>query len=158
MQISIIYVGNIKDKYLADAAAEYEKRLGAYGKVQNVELKEEKITDGASDAEIKAAIGREGERIIAALPPKSYKIALCIEGCEMSSEEYAAFLGKARDISAQITFIVGGAFGLSEDVKKMCDARISLSKMTFTHRLARVLLLEQTYRAMNILAGGKYHK
>ena len=158
MQLSIIYVGNIKDKYLADAAAEYEKRLGAYGKVQNIELREEKITDGASAPEISAAIAREGERILAALPQKSYKIALCVEGQEMSSEEYAAFLGKARDTSAQITFIVGGAFGLSEDVKKLCDARISLSKMTFTHRLARVLLLEQTYRAMNILAGGKYHK
>ena len=158
MQLSIIYVGNIKDKYLADAAAEYEKRLGAYGKVQNIELREEKITDGASAAEFSAAIAREGERILAALPQKSYKIALCVEGREMSSEEYAAFLGKARETSAQITFIVGGAFGLSEDVKKLCDARISLSKMTFTHRLVRVLLLEQTYRAMNILAGGQYHK
>ena len=158
MQFNIVYVGNIKDKYLAEAAAEYEKRLGAYGKVVNTELKEEKITDGASDAEIKAAIGREGERILDALPQKSYKIALCVEGREMSSEEYAAFLGKVKDGSAQITFVIGGAFGLSEDVKRACDARVSISKMTFTHRLARVLLLEQTYRAMNILAGGKYHK
>ena len=158
MQFNIIYVGNIKDKYLADAASEYEKRLGAYGTVKNIELKEEKITDGASPAEIASAIAREGERILAALPQKSYKIALCVEGKEMSSEEYAAFLGKARDTSAQITFIVGGAFGLSEDVKKICDARVSLSKMTFTHRMARVLLLEQTYRAFNILSGGKYHK
>lgn len=158
MQFNIVYVGNIKDKYLADAAAEYEKRLGAYGKVANFELKEEKITDGASAAEISASIAREGERILAAVPQKSYKIALCVEGREMSSEEYAAFLGKVKDMSAQITFIIGGAFGLSEDVKRASDARISISKMTFTHRLARVLLLEQTYRAMNILAGGKYHK
>ena len=158
MQFNIVYVGNIKDKYLAEAAAEYEKRLGAYGAVKNTELKEEKITDGASAAEIAAAIEREGERILAALPQKSYKIALCVEGREMSSEEYAAFLGKVKDASAQITFIVGGAFGLSEKVKRACDSRISISKMTFTHRLARVLLLEQTYRAMNILAGGKYHK
>ena len=158
MQFNIIYVGNIKDKYLADAAAEYEKRLGAYGQVINTELKEEKITDGASDAEINAASARVGERIIAAVPPKSYKIALCVEGREMSSEEYAAFLEKVKDQNAQITFIIGGAFGLSEAVKTACDARISISKMTFTHRLARVLLLEQTYRAMNILSGGKYHK
>ena len=121
-------------------------------------VKEEKITDGASFAEISAAIARDGERILAAMPQKSYKIALCVEGREMSSEEYADFLGKARDNFAQISFIVGGAFGLSDEVKRVCDARISLSKMTFTHRLARVLLLEQTYRAMNILAGGKYHK
>ena len=158
MQFNIVYVGNIKDKYLAEAAAEYEKRLGAYGTVKSTELKEEKITDGASAAEIAAAIEREGERILAAIPQKSYKIALCVEGREMSSEEYAAFLGKVKDASAQITFIVGGAFGLSEKVKRTCDSRISISKMTFTHRLARVLLLEQTYRAMNILAGGKYHK
>lgn len=158
MQFNIVYVGNIKDKYLAEAAAEYEKRLGAYGKVVNTELKEEKIEGGASKAEICAAIDREGERIIAAVPQKSYKIALCVEGREMSSEDYAAFLGKAKDSSAQITFIVGGAYGMSDDVKRMCDARISISKMTFTHRLARILLLEQTYRAMNILSGGKYHK
>lgn len=158
MQFNIVYVGNIKDKYLAEAAAEYEKRLGAYGKVANTELKEEKIEGGASKAEIDAAIAREGERIIAALPQKSYKIALCVEGQEMSSEEYAAFLGKVKDLNTQITFIVGGAFGMSDDVKRACDARISISKMTFTHRLARVLLLEQTYRAMNILSGGKYHK
>lgn len=158
MQFNIVYVGNIKDKYLAEAAAEYEKRLGAYGKVVNTELKEEKIMEGASKAEIDAAIDREGERIIAAVPQKSYKIALCVEGREMSSEDYAAFLGKAKDSSAQITFIVGGAYGMSDDIKQMCDARISISKMTFTHRLARILLLEQTYRAMNILAGGKYHK
>ena len=158
MQFNIIYVGNIKDKYLADAAAEYEKRLGAYGKVANIELKEEKVPDGASSAEIKAAIDKEGERILAALPPKSYKIALCIEGREMSSEDFAALIEKIKISDSQISFVVGGAFGLSEKVKQACDSRISISKMTFTHRLARVLLLEQTYRAMNILSGGKYHK
>lgn len=158
MQINIIYVGNIKDKYLSDAVKEYEKRLGAYAKVQNVELKDEKLPENPSDAEVSAAIAKEGEKILAAIPPRSYKIAMCIEGKQMSSEDFADQIGKIKDNFPQITFIIGGAFGLSEKVKAECNLRLSISKMTFTHRMARVLLVEQIYRAMNILGGGKYHK
>ncbi len=159
MQVNIIYVGNIKDKFLADAVAEYEKRLSAYCKVQNTELKESRVPENASDAEISAAIEEEGKRILSALPKKSYKIALAVEGKELSSPDFAKQLEKAKDASGgQITFVIGGAFGMSEEVKAACDYRLSVSKMTFTHRMMRFILLEQIYRAFNILNGGKYHK
>ncbi len=159
MQVNIIYVGNIKDKFLADAVAEYEKRLSAYCKVQNTELKESRVPENASDAEISAAIEEEGKRILAALPKKSYKIALAVEGKELSSPDFARQIAKAKDVSGgQITFVIGGAFGMSEEVKAACNFRLSVSKMTFTHRMMRFILLEQVYRAFNILNGGKYHK
>ena len=159
MQVNIIYVGNIKDKFLADAVYEYEKRLSAYCKVKNTELKESKVPENASPAEISNAIAEEGKRILEAIPKKSYKIALAVEGKELSSPEFAAKLSKAAEEgSSQITFIIGGAFGMSEEVKAACDFRLSVSKMTFTHRMMRFILLEQIYRAFNINAGGKYHK
>ena len=159
MNVTLIYVGNIREKYLLDAVAEYEKRLSAYGKLTNIELKEEKLPDDPSDAQIAAAIEKEGDRILSVLPPKSKKIALCVEGKQLSSEEFSEYISKAEaEGSSSFTFIIGGAFGLDERVKSVCDLKLSLSKMTFTHRFARILLLEQIYRAKNIAAGGKYHK
>lgn len=159
MQINIIYVGNIKDKYFSDAVKEYEKRLSAYCKVVNTEIKETKIPENASAAQINKAIEEEGEKILSVLPQKSYKIALAVEGTMLSSEE----LAKKIDLSltggySSISFIIGGAFGMSEKVKKSCDMMLSISRMTFTHRMMRVIILEQIYRAYNILSGGKYHK
>ena len=159
MQINIIYVGNIKDKYFSDAVKEYEKRLSAYCKVVNTEIKETKIPENASAAQINKAIEGEGEKILSVLPQKSYKIALAVEGAMLSSEE----LAKKIDLSltggySSISFIIGGAFGMSEKVKKSCDMMLSVSRMTFTHRMMRVIILEQIYRAYNILSGGKYHK
>lgn len=159
MQINIIYVGNIKDKYFSDAVKEYEKRLSAYCKVVNTEIKEAKIPENASAAQINKAIEEEGEKILSVLPQKSYKIALAVEGTMLSSEE----LAKKIDLSltggySSISFIIGGAFGMSEKVKKACDMMLSVSRMTFTHRMMRVIILEQIYRAYNILSGGKYHK
>lgn len=159
MQINIIYVGNIKDKYFSDAVKEYEKRLSAYCKVVNTEIKEAKIPENASAAQINKAIEEEGEKILSVLPQKSYKIALAVEGAMLSSEE----LAKKIDLSltggySSISFIIGGAFGMSEKVKKSCDMMLSVSRMTFTHRMMRVIILEQIYRAYNILSGGKYHK
>ena len=159
MQINIIYVGNIKDKYFSDAVKEYEKRLSAYCKVVNTEIKETKIPENASAAQINKAIEEEGEKILSVLPQKSYKIALAVEVAMLSSEE----LAKKIDFSltggySSISFIIGGAFGMSEKVKKSCDMMLSVSRMTFTHRMMRVIILEQIYRAYNILSGGKYHK
>ena len=159
MQINIIYVGNIKDKYFSDAVKEYEKRLSAYCKVVNTEIKETKIPENASAAQINKAIEEEGKKILSVLPQKSYKIALAVEGAMLSSEE----LAKKIDLSltggySSISFIIGGAFGMSEKVKKSCDMMLSVSRMTFTHRMMRVIILEQIYRAYNILSGGKYHK
>ena len=139
--------------------AEYEKRLSAYCKVQNTEIKESRVPENASEAEIAAATAEEGKKILAVLPKKSFKIALAVEGEQLSSEDFARKLEKAKEAGgAQITFVIGGAFGMSEEVKKACDLRISFSKMTFTHRMMRFLLLEQVYRGFNILSGGKYHK
>lgn len=159
LQINILYVGNIKDKYLADAVQEYEKRLSSSCKIKNIELKEEKPPENPSDAEISQILRKEGDRILNALPPKSYKIALCVEGTEISSEELAKKIS-AITVSgySELTFIIGGAFGMDERVKKAADFRLSVSRMTFTHRMMRVILLEQIYRAQNILTGGHYHK
>lgn len=159
ISVNLIYIGDIREKYLLDAVAEYEKRLGAYCRLSDFELKEEKLPENPSPAQISAAIEKEGVRILDALPKKSLKIALCIEGAQYSSEEFSILLQKAAsDGFSQISFVIGGAFGLSDEVKKLCDIKLSVSKMTFTHRMARVLLLEQIYRAENIAAGGKYHK
>ena len=157
--INLIYVGNIRENYLLAAVAEYEKRLSAYCRLVCTEIKEEKLPDDPSQAQTEAAMKKEGERILAVLPRKSMKIALCVEGKQLSSEEFSSLIKSAENSGfSQISFIIGGAFGLSEEVKKVCDFRLSLSKMTFTHRFARILLLEQIYRAENIAAGGKYHK
>ncbi|MBQ9748210.1 MAG: 23S rRNA (pseudouridine(1915)-N(3))-methyltransferase RlmH [Clostridia bacterium] len=159
LQINILYVGNIKDKFLADAVAEYEKRLSSSCKLKHIELKEEKPPENPNDAEIAAVIRKEGDRLLQALPQRSYKIALCVEGKQISSEELAK---KLADIplmgTSEITFIIGGAFGMDERVKRAADFRLSISKMTFTHRMMRVILIEQIYRALNILGGGSYHK
>ena len=158
LQINILYVGNIKDKFFQDAVSEYETRLSGFCKLKNIELKEEKPKD-ESDTEIALVIKKEGDRLLEAIPPKSYKIALCVEGKQISSEELAE---RISDIPlsgySEITFIIGGAFGMDERVKKVADFRLSISKMTFTHRMMRVILIEQIYRALNIASGGHYHK
>ena len=157
--INLIYVGNIRENYLLAAVAEYEKRLSAYCRLVCTEIKEEKLPDDPSQAQTEAAMKKEGERILAVLPRKSMKIALCVEGKQLSSEEFSSLIKNAENSGfSQISFIIGGAFGLSEEVKKVCVFRLSLSKTTFTRRFTRILLLEQIYRAENIAAGGKYHK
>ena len=155
MNVNIIHVGNLKESYYKEAVAEYEKRLSRFCKVRNVEIKEEKLPDKPNQSEITAALTAEGKRILAAIPDKSYRIALCVEGEACSSEELAAVIYGCK---SDITFIIGGSYGLSDEVKKRCDRRISVSKMTFPHRLMRVILAEQIYRAFMINSGGEYHK
>ena len=159
MNIHIIYVGAPKESFFSDAAAEYEKRLRAYCKINNIFIKDERLSDNPKEGEIAAALRKEGERILSAVPPRAYKIAMCVEGMMMSSEKFASSLqGAANRGYSDIAFVIGGSFGLSEEVKKSCDLRLSVSMMTFPHRMMRPILLEQVYRAMNILDGGKYHK
>ena len=159
MTVNVIFVGSLKESFFAEAVAEYEKRLGAYCKVNNIFIKDERLSDKPSQAEVSAAFKKEGERILAALPARSYKIALCVEGKQMKSEDFAAlFENIATNGYSEISFIIGGSFGLSEEVKAACDKRMSVSMMTFPHRMMRVILLEQVYRAYNIIGGGKYHK
>ena len=158
LQINILYVGNIKDKFFQDAVSEYEKRLNGFCKLKNIELKEEKPKD-ESESEIATIIRKEGDRLLEAIPPKSYKIALCVEGKQISSEDLAQKISEIPLSGySEITFIIGGAFGMDERVKKAADFRLSISKMTFTHRMMRVILIEQIYRALNIVGGGHYHK
>ena len=159
MNITIIYVGGAKDGYISEGCAEFEKRIGAYAKLSQIELKEFRVSDESSAAARKLAMENEAKRIAEVLPKKSRKIALCVEGKQMSSPAFAEKIEKLKDEGcSHMVFIIGGPYGLDESIKSLCDMRLSLSEMTFNHRMARLLLLEQIYRALNISAGGNYHK
>jgi 23S rRNA (pseudouridine1915-N3)-methyltransferase len=159
MQVHIIAVGKIKEKYLQLGILEYEKRLRPYAKLHIVELPEEKRPVSASSSIEAAAIEKEGERICAAIPNGSFVIALDVRGVSWSSEELAdAFREWELAGKNQVAFVIGGDLGLSPAVLSRSDLRLSLSKMTFTHPMARLLLLEQVYRAFRILRGEPYHK
>ena len=159
MQIRVIAVGRIKEKYLQDGIAEYEKRLRPYAKVQIVEISEEKRPASATQSVERIALEKEGDRILAAVPEGSFLIALDVKGISWSSEELAASL-REWELSGQnqLAFVIGGDLGLSPAVIARSDLRLSLSKMTFTHPIARLLLVEQVYRAFRIMRGEPYHK
>jgi len=159
MQVHIIAVGKIKEPFLREGIAEYEKRLRPYLNLKIVELPEEKRQVSAQKSAEKSAMEREGERILAAIPPGSFVIALDIRGIHWSSVEFADFLKKQEMAGKnQITIGIGGDLGLSPAVLSQSDMRLSLSKMTFTHPMARFLLLEQVYRACRINSGEPYHR
>ena len=157
--VTIICEGKLKEKYLRDACAEYSKRLNGFCKLNIIELNPKKLSDNPSTAEIENALGSEGKEILSKIPSNAFVYAMCIEGKQMPSPKLAkeiencAVLGKSN-----VVFIIGGSFGLSEAVKKSADVRLSMSEMTFPHQLARIMLLEQIYRAFQISSGGKYHK
>jgi 23S rRNA (pseudouridine1915-N3)-methyltransferase len=159
MQIRVIAVGKIKEKFLQEGIAEYEKRLRPYVKLQVVELAEEKRPQQASPATESAAMGKEGDRILAAISEGSFVIALDVKGQSWSSEELAAMF-REWELAGQnqLAFVIGGDLGLSTAVHARSNLRLSLSKMTFTHPMARLLLLEQLYRACRINSGEPYHK
>jgi len=159
MQIHIIAVGKIKEKFLREGVAEYEKRLRPYLNLKIVELSEEKRSASASPSAEKTAIVKEGERILSAVPSGSYVVTLDDGGASWSSPELAGFL-RLRELAGknQFTFIIGGDLGLSPKVLTESDMQLSLSKMTFTHQMARLLLMEQIYRACRINSGEPYHK
>ena len=159
MQIRIIAVGKIKEKFLQDGIFEYEKRLRPYAKVQVFEVPEEKRPASASVSVEKAAVEKEGERILAAIPDGSFVIVLDIRGPSWSSEELAeSFRQWELAGQNQLVFVIGGDLGLSPAILSRSDCRLSLSRMTFTHPMARLLLVEQLYRAFRILRGEPYHK
>lgn len=158
LSVNIICIGKIKEKYWTDAVAEYRKRLGAFCKFNIVELDEEKTFNNPNSSQINAILDAEGKRIINALSKNSYVIPMCIEGKQLSSPELA---DKFKDISlscSTIDFIIGGSWGLSDEVKSKSNFKLSMSKMTFPHQMARVLISEQIYRAFEIMNNGKYHK
>jgi 23S rRNA (pseudouridine1915-N3)-methyltransferase len=159
MQIRIIAVGKIKEKFLQEGIAEYEKRLRPYVKLQVVELGEEKRPASASASVEIAAKEKEGERILLAIPAGAFVVSLDVKGLSWSSEDLAdAFREWELAGKSQVAFLIGGDLGLSQKVLDRSDCRLSLSKMTFTHPMARLLLVEQIYRACRIKSGEPYHK
>lgn len=158
--ITVIALGKLNAAYYREAAAEYEKRLGAFCRLRVVELAEEAIAEkSASPALIEKALLKEGRAILAAAPKGSGLVALCIEGTQQTSEAFAQFLEqRALSGAGDLTFVLGSSHGLSPEVKQAACCRLSMSRMTFPHQLARVMLLEQLYRAFSILGGTKYHK
>lgn len=158
MNINIISVGKIKEKYFTAAIDEYAKRLSRFVRLNITEVPDEKIPDNASEKEMEMIKEKEGAKILAKLSANSFVVTLCIEGKELSSEELAK---KVADISMQtsnITFIIGGSLGLADTVKSKSDLRLSFGRMTLPHQLMRVVLLEQIYRAFKINNNESYHK
>ncbi|MBE6530633.1 MAG: 23S rRNA (pseudouridine(1915)-N(3))-methyltransferase RlmH [Ruminococcaceae bacterium] len=156
--VKIISVGTLKEPYLRDAAAEYSKRLSSYCRLNMVQLKEVKLPDSPSQKEIAAALDDEAKMILSELSPRAYKIAMCVEGKQLSSETLAKKLDSISAEHSEICLVIGSSHGLSDKVKSACDMRLSVSELTFPHQLLRIMLLEAIYRAFNINAGTKYHK
>lgn len=159
MQITVVSVGKLKEKYLKEGIEEYSKRLSAYCKLQLVEVNDEKAPEELSAAEMEQVKRKEGERILSQLKPDQYVIALAIEGQMWTSEKLSAELDRlALHGKSQVAFVIGGSLGLSDEVLKRADVHLSFSKMTFPHQLVRLILLEQVYRAFKISRGEPYHK
>lgn len=159
MNVQLIVLGKLKEKYMKDFSAEYEKRLSAYCKLSVIELEPIKLSDNPSRSEIENSLNKETQLIKAKIPKNSYIFSMCIEGKQMSSEDFSQ---KLQDIAltgkSNIVFIIGSSFGLSDEIKVMSDYKFSMSKMTFPHKLARIMLVEQLYRGFSIINNGKYHK
>ena len=159
MNITVICIGKLKEKYLKDAISEYGKRISAYGKLDIIELTPVRLSDNPSQTEIDNALAKEAEEIKKKIPNGSYVFSLCVEGKQKSSEELAKAINDVTlNGKSNIVFIIGSSFGLSPEIKKLSDCRLSFSPMTFPHQLMRVMLLEQIYRAFQINNNGKYHK
>ncbi len=158
LQVTVAVVGSLKEQYLRDAAAEYEKRLNGFCKLTVVQIRESRLPDDPGEREIQAALEAEGKQILESLPPRSYRVALCVEGKQLSSPALAEKIGEIGQTHGSVSFVIGSSYGLSGEVKQKCDFRLSVSELTFPHQLMRVILLETLYRSLSILQGGKYHK
>lgn len=158
-RVAVICVGKLKEKFYAEAAAEYAKRLSRYCRLEIIELPEQRLSETPAPAEVQRALAKEADAIRAKLPPSSAVIALCIEGRLRSSEDMAQLLGTWSNRGEKcLVFLIGGSYGLHPSIKSEAWVQLSMSPMTFPHHLARVMLLEQIYRGFQILEGGKYHK
>lgn len=157
--ITVIALGKLKEKYMREFSEEYQKRLSAYCKLNIVELTPKALSDNPSQAEIFQALEAEAQMIKAKIPPNSYVFSMCIEGKQMPSEAFSQKISKlALDGNSSLVFIIGSSFGLSDEIKSLSKERFSMSEMTFPHQMARIMLLEQLYRAFKISSGEKYHK
>ena len=159
MKIRILAIGKIKEKYLKEGIEEYITRIRPYSQIEIVEVNDEPIVDNPNDSDIKKAIDKEGERVLKLLKPSDYLIGLDLNKKELDSVEFASFLEKKFVLGgSNITFVIGGSYGLSDELKKRCNDSISLSRMTFLHQMTRLILLEQIYRAFKINKNETYHK
>ncbi|MCQ2460445.1 MAG: 23S rRNA (pseudouridine(1915)-N(3))-methyltransferase RlmH [Ruminococcus sp.] len=157
MNINLIVIGKLKEDYLRNACAEYIKRLGRFCTFELHELDECRLSDNPSDKEIETALRKEAEQI--KRYAKGMIVPMCIEGKQLTSTELSEKISDAGvNGQSTVTFIIGSSFGLDNEIKAMGDLKLSMSKMTFPHQLARVMLLEQIYRSFQIMSGGKYHK
>ena len=157
--VKLVCVGKMREKFYIDAFEEYRKRLQAYCRLELAEITEQRLSDRPAEKEIDAALEREGQEILKAIPADACLVALCVEGKQMPSEGMAELIA-ARENSGKpkLCFVIGGSFGLSPAVKIRADKRLSMSQMTFPHHLARVMLIEQIYRGFKINEGSQYHK
>ena len=157
--VTVIALGKLKERYMREFAAEYEKRLSAFCKLQIVELPPERLPENPSQSEIDRALAAEAKQLLTKIPQNAYVISMCIEGKQMTSEQFSQKISTlAVDGASNLVFVLGSSFGLADELKKQSDFRFSMSEMTFPHQMARVMLLEQLYRAFQIANGGKYHK
>ena len=158
-EITLICMGKLKEKFYISAAQEYEKRLKGYCRFQLIELPEVRLPEDPSPAEIQAGLEKEADTILAKIPKGSWFCVLTPEGKLMSSEQMAEKLHSVKvSGKSSACFLIGSSFGIAPRIKQMADAKLSMSPMTFPHHLARVMVLEQIYRAESIQAGSKYHK
>ena len=159
MNIKIITVGKLKEKYLKEGIAEYTKRLGSYCKLQIIEVGDEKAPENLSDKEMEMIKDKEGEKILAKIPEQSYVFAMAIQGKQYDSVEFANEIDKLGTAGkSDIVFIIGGSLGLSQAVLSRANLHISFGKLTYPHQLMRLVLVEQIYRAFRIIHGHAYHK
>ena len=158
MNMALICMGKLKEKYWRDAAAEYEKRLSRFGKWETIELPDLPEPSNSSPAIEEQIKKKEGEAILAKLRDNDIVVCLCIDGKQLDSVQLSKKLTELADTGRRVVFIIGGSLGLSQAVVARAQLKLSFSPMTFPHQLVRIMLLEQTYRAMKIAAGERYHK
>ncbi|EGA91242.1 hypothetical protein GPDM_00195 [Planococcus donghaensis MPA1U2] len=159
MNISIISVGKLKEKYLKSGIEEYTKRLGSYSKINEIEVADEKAPEQLSDADMEIVKKKEADRIMAKISADAYVIALAIDGKMKTSEQLAKDIESLMTYGrSKIVFVIGGSLGLHDEVLKRADEKLSFSKMTFPHQLMKLILVEQVYRAFRIMKGEPYHK
>ncbi len=159
LAVKLICVGKMRERFYIDAFSEYNKRVSAYCKFECVELTEQRLPDKPSPAEVSAALEREAADIFRQIPADAYVAALCVEGKQFPSETMAEIIQQRENSGKpKLCFLIGGSYGMAETVKQRADLKLSMSKMTFPHHLARVMLMEQIYRGFKIREGSAYHK
>ena len=158
MNITIICAGKIKEKYFTAAIDEYSKRMSRFAKFSIIELPDEKIPDNASEREEESIKSKEGKAMLSKMRDSDYVVAMCIEGTQLDSVELAQRIEKISMNSSSIVFVIGGSLGLSDEVKKRANLRLSFGKITLPHQLMRVVMCEQIYRAFKINNNEQYHK